>query len=255
MGALQQGLAEAWVAIATFVPKLVVFLIIVLVGWLIAKAIGKAIQIVFARLGFNRLLAKSGLGEMTSKSNIDISGLLVKLVYYFILLIFVQLALGVFGPNAIKDLIDTVVLFLPRIVVAIVLVLVAAAIGRAVGDLIRGALGSRPIGPVLAKVTFGFIVALGVIAALNQLGIALTVTTPVLIAALAALAGVIIVGVGGGLIKPMQQRWGRWLDSAEAQFSGSSGSTGSSGPAGGPAENGKNGAKPETGDAGVSGHA
>jgi hypothetical protein len=220
--ALQRGLAEAWVAVATFVPKLVVFLVIALVGWLIAKAVAKGIQILFARLGFNRLLTKSGLGDLTSKSNIDVAGLLVKLAYYFILLIFVQLALGVFGPNAIKDLIDVVVLFLPRIVVAIVLVLVAGAIGRTVADLIRGALGTRPAGPVLAKIAFGFVVALGVIAALNQIGIALTVTTPVLIAALTALAGVIIVGVGGGLIQPMQQRWSRWLDNAETQFTGGS---------------------------------
>ncbi|MGP4016481.1 mechanosensitive ion channel family protein [Saccharopolyspora sp. 5N708] len=243
MGALQQGLAQAWVAVATFVPKLVVFLIIALVGWLIAKAVAKAVQIVFARLGFNRLLAKSGLGDLTSKSNIDVAGVLVKLVYYFILLIFIQLALGVFGPTAIKDLIDTVVLFVPRIVVAIVLVLVAAAIGRVVADLVRSALGSRAMGPVLAKITFGFIVALGAIAALNQIGIALTVTTPVLIAALTAVAGVIVVGVGGGLIKPMQQRWGRWLDTAEAQF------------AEGSPDAAKNGAKPGADDVRVKGDA
>ncbi|MCI2421464.1 hypothetical protein MOQ72_28920 [Saccharopolyspora sp. K220] len=246
MGTLQQGLAQAWVAVATFVPKLVVFIIIALVGWLIAKAVAKGIQIVFARLGFNRLLARSGLGELTSKSNIDVASVLVKLVHYFILLIFVQLALGVFGPNAIKDLIDVVLLFLPRIVVAIVLVLIAAAIGRAVADLVRGALGNRAIGSALAKITFGFIVALGVIAALNQIGIALTVTTPVLIAALAAVAGVIVVGVGGGLIQPMQQRWSRWLDNAEAQFTGGSPDA---------ASNGAKPSKAQAEDVRVEGHA
>ncbi|MEB3367853.1 mechanosensitive ion channel family protein [Saccharopolyspora mangrovi] len=219
MGALQQGLAAAWSAVATFVPKLVVFLIILLVGWLIAKAVSKAVQMAFNKLGFNKLLAKSGLNEMTSGSGIDVGGILVKLIYYFILLIFLQLALSAFGPNAIKDLIDQVVLFLPRIVVAVVLVLVAAAIGRAVGDLITSALGNRPVGPLLGKIAFGFILALGIIAALNQIGIAVTVTTPVLITVLAAAAGVIIVGVGGGLIQPMQQRWTRWLDNAESQFS------------------------------------
>ncbi|MFC7342086.1 mechanosensitive ion channel family protein [Saccharopolyspora griseoalba] len=220
MGALQQGLAAAWSAVATFVPKLIVFLVILLVGWLIAKAVSKAISMLFNRLGFNKLIAKSGLGEMTKSSNIDIAGILVKLVYYFIFLIFLQLALSAFGPNAVKDLIDRVVLFLPRILVAVVLVLVAAAIGRAVGDLIQSALGNRPAGPLLGKIAFGIILALGIISALNQIGIAVTVTTPVLIAVLAAAAGVVVVGVGGGLIQPMQQRWTRWLESAEQQFSG-----------------------------------
>lgn len=223
MGALQQGLAAAWSAVATFVPKLVVFLIILLVGWLIAKAVSKAVEMAFSKLGFNKLLAKSGLNEMTSGSGIDVGGILVKLIYYFILLIFLQLALSAFGPNAVKDLIDQVVLFLPRIVVAVVLVLVAAAIGRAVADLITSALGNRPIGPLLGRIAFVFILALGIISALNQIGVAVTVTTPVLIAVLASIAGVVIVGVGGGLIQPMQQRWTRWLNNAESQFASQDG--------------------------------
>lgn len=233
MGALQQGLAAAWSAVATFVPKLIVFLILLLVGWLIAKAVSKAISMLFNRLGFNKLIAKSGLGDMTKNSNIDIADILVKLVYYFIFLIFLQLALSAFGPNAVKDLIDQVVLFLPHILVAVVLVLVAAAIGRAVGDLIQSALGNRPVGPLMGKIAFGVILALGVIAALNQIGIAVTVTTPVLIAVLTAAAGVVIVGVGGGLIQPMQQRWSRWLDNAEQQFGGKGGAA--AGTAGGAA--------------------
>lgn len=70
---------------------------------------------------------------------------------------------------------------------------------------------------MLANVAAVFILGLGVIAALNQVGIATTVTTPVLIAVLATLAGVIFVGVGGGLIKPMQARWEGYLSAAEAE--------------------------------------
>ncbi|MGW1678868.1 membrane protein [Saccharopolyspora sp. NPDC002376] len=54
---MRTGLAQAWAAIATFVPKLFMFLIVLLIGWLIAKAISKAIQVLFVRLGFNRLLS------------------------------------------------------------------------------------------------------------------------------------------------------------------------------------------------------
>jgi hypothetical protein len=63
-----------------------------------------------------------------------------------------------------------------------------------------------------------FVLALGVIAALNQIGVATTVTAPVLIAVLATVGGVIVVGVGGGMVRPMQQRWERWLNRAEEEF-------------------------------------
>ena len=104
--------------------------------------------------------------------------------------------------------------WLPRAFVAIVIVVVAAAIANAVRDLVTGALGGLSYGKVLADLTAIFILALGVIAALNQVGIATTVTTPVLIAVLATVAGILIVGVGGGLVKPMQSRWDGWLDRA-----------------------------------------
>ncbi|MDA3648935.1 hypothetical protein LZ318_26180 [Saccharopolyspora indica] len=242
MDTLQTGLAQAWANIATFVPKLVMFLVVLLIGWLIAKAVSKAIQVAFVRLGFTRLLKRAGLADMAAKTQVDLGGLLIKVVYYFILLIFLQLALGAFGPNPVKDLIDQIVLFLPRVLVAIVLVLVAAAVGRVVGDLVRGALGGRPVGGVLGKITFGFIVALGVIAALNQMGIALTVTTPILITVLATIGGVVVVGVGGGLIGPMQQRWGKWLTGVEKQFSAPNGT-----------KNGVEPAEPVTPNTGTSG--
>jgi hypothetical protein len=213
---ITEGLGQAWTMVATFVPKLLGFLLVLLIGWLIAKALAKAVGFLLKRVGFGRLVERSGLGG--AKSPIDASGLIVKLVYYFVLLIALQLAFGVFGTgNAVSVLLNDVIAYLPRIVVAIILVLVAAAIGKALKGLVTGALGNRPYTKILGNITYGFIVALGVIAALNQLGIAVAVTMPVLIAVLATVAGVIIIGVGGGLVRPMQQRWEGWLNKIQEE--------------------------------------
>ena len=67
---------------------------------------------------------------------------------------------------------------------------------------------------------------LGLIAALGQAGISTAITGPVLVAVLATIAGVIIVGVGGGMVRPMQQRWERMLDTAERDMRGASGGIG-----------------------------
>ena len=61
------------------------------------------------------------------------------------------------------------------------------------------------------------IIALGAIAALNQVGIATTVTEPVLFTVLFTAGVIIAIGVGGGLIKPMQERWERMLSAAERE--------------------------------------
>jgi hypothetical protein len=103
------------------------------------------------------------------------------------------------------------------VVVAIILVLIASAIARVVRTLITGALAGRQYGQLLGTVCYVFLLALGVIAALNQLGIATTVTEPVLIFALGTVGGILVVGVGGGLVRPMQSRWEQWLTRAQAE--------------------------------------
>lgn len=223
---LKDGLGEAWSAIATFVPKLLMFLIILLIGWLIAKAVAKGLSLVLNKLGFDRLIEKTGLSGMMRQSNIDATGILVKLVYYFILLIALQMAFGAFGPtNPVSQLLNDVIAFLPRIVVAIVLVLVAAAVANAVREMISGALSGRGAAHALASVAYWMILALGVIAALGQVGIGNIVTGPVLIAVLATVGGVIVVGFGGGLIKATSDRWPGWLNNLEGQFKGGSAPT------------------------------
>ena len=147
----------------------------------------------------------------------DASDIVAKLIYYTLLLFVLQLAFGVFGPNPISLLIQDVIRFLPSLVVAIIILVVAASIAAAVKGLIENMIGGLSYGRVLANIASAFILFLGVIAALNQVGVATTVTTPVLIAILATVAGVIIVGVGGGLIRPMQQRWEGYLTTAERE--------------------------------------
>lgn len=216
---LSQGLGDAWALITTFVPKLLGFLLVLLVGWLIAKALSKAVELLLAKTGFAKLVAKAGLGGPNSP--LDAGGLIVKLVFYFVLLIALQFAFGVFGPgNAVSSLLNDVIGYLPRVVVAIVLVLIASAIARVVRELITGALAGRQFGPVLGTISYVFLLGLGIIAALNQLGIATTVTEPVLITVLATVGGVIVVGAGGGLIRPMQHRWEYWLNRAQSEVAG-----------------------------------
>ena len=216
---LKDGLGQAWNLVATFVPKLVGFLIILFIGWLIAKAVAKALELVLGKLGFGKLVEKTGLTGMLGQAKIDATGIVVKLVYYFILLIALQLAFGVFGAsNPVSQLINDIIAFLPRVLVALVLIIVAAAIAKVVRDVVTSALSARPAGRLMGTIAYWLIMAFGIIAALGQVNIATAVTGPVLITVLATIGGVIVVGFGGGLIKPAQDRWQGWLASLQGQL-------------------------------------
>jgi mechanosensitive ion channel-like protein len=215
---LTQSWNDAVGAIITFLPKFALFLVILLIGWLVAKALRKIVDVVLTRVGFDRAVERGGVRRALEQSKYDASGLIAALVYYAVLLIALQFAFGVFGPNPVSALLAAIVGWLPRAVVAIVIVVVAAAIANALRDLVGSALSALSYGQLVAKVVQIFVIALGVIAALNQIGVATAVTTPVLVAVLATVGGVIVVGMGGGMIRPMQRRWERWLDRAEDDF-------------------------------------
>ncbi|WP_433017207.1 mechanosensitive ion channel family protein [Kribbella sp. CA-294648] len=215
---IEQGLNDAWSAIATFVPKLVIFLAILVIGWIIAKVVAKVVNAALERVGFDRAVERGGIKQALARSQYDASDIIAKLVYYAILLITLQIGFGVWGPNPVSDLLTDIVAWLPRAAVAIIIVVIAGAVARAVKDLVGNALSGLSYGKTLATIASVFIWALGIIAALNQIGVATTVTTPVLIAVLATVGGVIVVGAGGGLIRPMQQRWERWLDRADSEL-------------------------------------
>ncbi|MGH3797034.1 MAG: mechanosensitive ion channel family protein [Pseudonocardiaceae bacterium] len=210
---LRDGLST----VATFVPKIVLFLVILLIGWIIARVLRSIINKVLEKVGFERFVERAGVNRALANSRYTAGGLIAGLVYYAILLIALQIAFGAFGGNPFSTLLAGIVSFLPKAIVAVILVVIAAAIAQVVKDIIANSLSGLNYGRLLANLVAAFIIGLGVIAALNQIQVAVTVTVPILITVLATIGGVIVVGVGGGLVRPMQQRWERWLTQAEAE--------------------------------------
>jgi hypothetical protein len=86
-----------------------------------------------------------------------------------------------------------------------------------VKDLISAALGGLSYGRLVAAAASIAIIALGVIAALDQIGIAAQVTQTILIAVVATIGAILAIGVGGGMVRPMQDRWERLLNAAERE--------------------------------------
>lgn len=212
------GLTDAWRSVAAFVPKLAAFLVILLIGWLVAKAIARAVEALLERMRFDSLVERGGIKAVLARSDHDASDIVARLVYVALLLVTLQIAFGVWGDNPVSALLTAIVAWLPRAIVAIIIVVVAGAVARWVRDLATTALAGVSYGRIVATAASVFVWALGIIAALNQMGIATTVTMPVLITVLATVGGVVIVGVGGGLVRPMQRRWEGWLGRAEDEL-------------------------------------
>ncbi|MFN8157044.1 MAG: hypothetical protein U0R68_06485 [Candidatus Nanopelagicales bacterium] len=201
------GWQEAWDSVLTVLPKIVLCLVILVVGYLVARLIENLLDRFLARVGFDRLVERGGIRRALESAGTDATHILGRIVFYGLMLIVLATAFGVFGPNPVSDYLDAAVAYLPKLFVAVLIVVIAAAIATAVRTVLRGTLGGLSYGDLLAGLAAGLIVAIGVVAALNQLEIAPYVVNGLYTAALVAIVGVVVVAVGGGGIEPMRERW------------------------------------------------
>ncbi|WP_326559586.1 mechanosensitive ion channel family protein [Micromonospora sp. NBC_01796] len=204
-------LTEIWNSVLLFVPRLIGCAGILMLGWLLARFVLRMAIRLLDRFGFDQVVQRGGLGRLVARTRYRPATVLARVAYYLLLLFTLRLAFAIWGPNPAHDLVEAVVGWLPQAFVALVVVAVSVVIANAVHDLITDALGRVSYGRLLADVVSLLVIALGVIAAFVQTGVARVVTVPVLVTLLATVAGILIVGVGGGLVGPMRVRWEEWL--------------------------------------------
>ena len=89
-----RGIEDAWAKVAVFVPRFFAFLVILVIGWFVAKAIAKIVDGVLEQVGFDRVVERGGVKKALECSRCDPSDLLGKIAYYAVLLLVLQMAFG-----------------------------------------------------------------------------------------------------------------------------------------------------------------
>jgi hypothetical protein len=198
-----KGLDDAWANAAQILPKIAYFLVILIVGILVAKLVQKILTAVLQRVGFDRLVERGGVKQALSQSKYDAAAILGKIVYYFIFLGVLSMAFAVFGTgNPISVFLASIIAFLPKLFVAVVALVIAFAVAAAVKDLLGNLLGGLSYGSALANGGSLFVVALGIFFALDQLEIAPLIVGGVFYALLALIVVPLIIAFGVGGIEP-----------------------------------------------------
>ncbi|GAC1677857.1 MAG: hypothetical protein PVS3B1_18460 [Ktedonobacteraceae bacterium] len=201
--AIYTSLAGALALFFAFIPKLLGFLVILLIGWLVATAVEKALTLILRKVGFDRIADRIGLTRLEQQMGVqmDAAGILGRIAYWFVFLIFLVPAVNALGLTSVSDLIGRIVGYLPNVFVAILVLFLGTLAASFVADLVRGAAASARIGNpnVFAAIARYAIMGFVALIALEQLQIA-----PALIQILftaivgsAALAFGLAFGLGG----------------------------------------------------------
>jgi hypothetical protein len=217
--AILNALSNALNLVLTFIPRLFGFVVILLVGWLIATLVSKALTLLLRKVGFDRISERIGLNRFEQRMGVkmDSAGILGKIVYWFILLIFLVPAADALGVPAVSNILNQLVAYIPNVFVAILVLFLGALAGTVVADLVRGAAASAKVGNpnLFANLARYAIIGFAVLIALEQLQIAPALLNELfgaLVAAVAIAFGLAF-GLGG------QETARKWLNRGESSVS------------------------------------
>jgi hypothetical protein len=194
---LQQGLDSLF----GFIPNLIGFLLILVVGYFIARAVKAVIAKVLEKVGLDRHLHSGQAGEFLERVSpgASPSRLIGAVAFWFIFLFVLSAAIGALQIPAVTAFMNQVLAYLPNVVVAVLIFVAAGVVAAAVGGLATKTMGDTPTGKVVASVVPAVVMGIAIFMILNQLRIApeiVQITYTALIGAL-ALGLALAFGLGG----------------------------------------------------------
>lgn len=201
---LTRSMQDLWLGVVSFVPTLVVAVVIFVIGWIVGAVLCRLVAQVVQSLKVDNALRSAGLEDVLSRSGFSLNSgaFLGGLVKWFVIIVFLVAALDVLNLNQVNIFLQEVVLlYLPQVIVAVLILLVAAVIADVMQNLVVGAAKAAELrsAQLLGRATKWAIIIFAILAAVNQLGVATafvqTLFTGVVVAI--ALAIGLAFGLGG----------------------------------------------------------
>ena len=202
---------QLWGGVVVFVPKLIIALVVFIIGWIIAVALGKVVEQIIKALKVDMALKSLGMEEPVSRAGmkLDSGAFIGALVRWFFILVFVLAAFDVLGLSQVTEFLRSVVLaYIPQVIVAALILVAAALLADTVNNVVQGSARAAhlPSAGFLGGVAKWSIWIFAILAALFQLGIAGPFVQTIFTAfvAMVAIAGGLAFGLGG---KEMASRY------------------------------------------------
>ena len=202
------------------IPKIFFALVIFIFGWVVGAVIGRFVTQVIGAFKIDRAMEQLGVGTVVSRAGFNLNtGLFFgKIIEWFIIIIFLVAALDVLGLSQVNEFLRTTVLgYLPNVIVAAFILVIAAMLSEAVQRVVTGSARAArvPSASLMGGVAKWSIWVFAIIAALVHLGIAVELLNTLFtgLVGMLALAGGLAFGMGG------RDAAGRYLEKLRGDIS------------------------------------
>jgi hypothetical protein len=173
-----------------FLPNLLGFLVILLVGFIVAKVVASVVRKLLDKVGLDRHLRGSDANKYVDRvlPGASASNGIARVVFWLVFAFFLFAAIGALKIPAVTTFMNQVLAYLPNIIVAILIFVVAALIAGAVAAAVTNFMGDTPTGKIVATVVPALVMVIALFMILDQLRIAETIVTIAFAATMGALA-------------------------------------------------------------------
>lgn len=196
-----QSLQNVWLGVASFVPNLIIAIIIFAIGWILAILIEKLVEHLFKALRIDAALKSAGLEDIVKRAGHNLnSGLFIgALVKWFIIVVFLVASFDVLGLTQVTMFLRQVVMYLPQVIVAVLVLMVAMVVGTAMERIVIASSKATNMrsAEMLGHITRWAIWIFAILTALFNLGIAPSIIQTVITAVFAG--GALAIGLAFGL--------------------------------------------------------
>lgn len=189
---LQQGVATFF----SYIPQILGALVILIIGYIVAKVLQAVTDRVLKSIGFDGWMERGGIKQFFDRAETreTPATVLGKLVFWFVFIIAIVMATNALGIDQVSTVLSQLIAYIPNIIAAILIVVIASLLANFVAGIVRGATGMD----LLASVAQYGIIVYAVFAALTQLGIAVQLTAPTFLIVLGAVALAAAIAFGWG---------------------------------------------------------
>jgi hypothetical protein len=208
------------VQLGAFAPRLVVALGMLLVGWLVAKALRFSVAKALRALNFHVLTERAGIDGLLQQGGTekDATDLFAWLAYALVILASLILAANSLGLTQVTELLAKVVFFLPRLLVALLVVIFGSYFARFVAGAVRGYCARIDIsdGDLLARLAQYGIMTFVVLLAIDHLDIGGGLIQQTFLILLAGAVFAVALALGLGARERASRLIERWFPSDDA---------------------------------------
>jgi len=171
-----ESLQQIWGGIVEFLPKVLAAILVLIVGWAVARLLGKFIARVINVLQLDRLLESAGVNKIFAKAGkpLKIDVVFNEIVKWFVLIVFFISAAKILNLDQITQFLGDVLNYIPRVIVAVVILIIGALLANFIAEIVKSTITATKIGvgKTLASVTRYIIIIFSFLAAFEQLNIA-----------------------------------------------------------------------------------